>query len=252
MLNHKFLTVFQLIKTNVAFTTPLQRSMSRWHNIQSNDVYVKAAKADNFRCRSAFKLLQIDDSFKIFKGKKRVVDLGAAPGSWSQVAVRQVSANSSIIPVLSVDILDFEPVSGAFHLPKTSIEDKVSIDQAMEKIWGEGKPQLVLSDMLHNVSGENSYDHVNSVKLCSYVLKFCFSHLENNGSVVMKIYNGPHESKFVKLLEAYFKKVKRFKPDASRKTSKEHYLIALRFQRHIFDKKYNRSETRDDLSEEFD
>ena len=252
MRNLKLSAISQILWKNSSAATLPQRSSSQWHTTQSNDVFVKAAKAENYRCRSAFKLLQINESFKIFKGKKRVVDLGAAPGSWSQVAVKLVPANSSTVPVLSVDILDFEPVPGTFHLPRTNIEDKVSIDKAIEKIWGEEKPQLVLSDMLHNVSGEKSYDHLNSIKLCSHVLKFCFSHLENNGSVVMKIYNGPHETKFVKLLEVYFKKVKRFKPDASRKTSKEHYLIALRFERRKFDKKYNKSEEKDDLSAELD
>jgi 23S rRNA (uridine2552-2'-O)-methyltransferase len=226
------------------------KSLSRWHTIQATDVYVKAAKAENFRCRSAFKLLQINDSFKIFRGKKRVVDLGAAPGSWSQVATKNVIKDPSTISVLSVDILDFEPVPGTFHLPKTGIEDEAAIVESMISIWGENKPQLVLSDMLHNVSGQHSFDHANSVKLCSNVLKFCFNHLENKGSVVMKIYSGPYENKFIKLMEEYFKHVRRFKPDASRKSSKELYIIAIGFQRHVFDKKYNRPENKDDLSNE--
>ena len=211
---------------------------------------MKAARAENYRCRSAFKLIQIDDSFKIFKRKKRIVDLGAAPGSWSQIAVKNAVKEPSTIPVLSVDILDFESVPGTFHLPKTSIENKSAIVDAMEHIWGKKKPQLVLSDMLHNVSGQKSFDHANSLKLCSNVLKFCFDHLEDGGSAVMKIYNGPYESKYIKLLQVYFKQVKRFKPDASRKSSKEHYIIAIGFQRHVFDKKHNRPENNDDLSDE--
>ena len=249
--NPQLLPVRRSLWLPVTFRTQT-RPLSRWHAQQSIDVYVKAAKAESYRCRSAFKLLQINESFSLFKGKKRVVDLGAAPGSWSQIAVKLARKEPSTIPVLSIDLLDFESVPGTIHLPKTSVENTSVINKAMEEMWGENKPQLVLSDMLHNVSGENSFDHLNSLKLCSHVLKFCFIHLEDRGSVVMKIYNGPHEPEFIKLLQFYFKRVKRFKPDASRKSSKEHYIIAKGFQRDVYDKKHSRPESQDDLSEELD
>ena len=206
-------------------------SSSKWHHMQSMDVYSKAARIQKYRCRSAFKLLQIEDSFNVFSGVKRVVDFGAAPGSWSQVAVQKVRSDPSIIQVLSVDVMDYSQVPGAHHLTKTSIEDTDVIEEAMHKLWEGRKPQLVLSDMLHRVAGEGSYDHVNSIKLCSQVLKFSLGHLQDRGSVVMKIYQGPHEKDLVLLLEKYFRSVTRFKPAASRSQSREHYLVSKGFRR---------------------
>ena len=208
-------------------------TLSNWQQRQSSDVYVKAAKAENYRCRSAFKLVQIDEAYRIFKKKERIVDLGAAPGSWSQVAVQRSVSTSQVI---SVDIKDFEPVPGTIHLPKTSIEDIDVISDVIQDNWQDQKAQLVLSDMLHNVSGEKTYDHINSIKLCSNVLKFCFQHLEDNGSVVMKIYHGPHEEKFILLLRKYFKNVFTYRPDASRKTSREKFIIGKQFQSSVLEK----------------
>ena len=116
--NPQLLPVCRSLWLPVTFRTQT-RPLSRWHAQQSSDVYVKAAKAESYRCRSAFKLLQINESFSLFKGKKRVVDLGAAPGSWSQIAVKLARKEPSTIPVLSIDLLDFESVPGTIHLPKT-------------------------------------------------------------------------------------------------------------------------------------
>lgn len=226
------------------------RSLSRWHLTQSNDVYSKAARSENYRCRSAFKLLQIHEAFGIFKQKEKIVDLGACPGSWSQVAVKHAKPNGNFTQVLSVDILDFKPIVGVHKLSKVSIEDSTTISDVMKELWGqEGRPHLVLSDMLHNVSGESLYDHINSIKLCSLVLKFCLNHLENKGTVVMKVLSGPHQEKFKILLQKYFQKVYVFKPDASKNSSREMYFIAINFRRKLVDNDSS-SDQSNDLSEE--
>ena len=220
------------------------------HFCQSNDVYAKAARSVNYRCRSAFKLLQIEESFNVFKDKCRIIDLGAAPGSWSQVATRLAHHKPPTVSVISVDVTDFDPILGTVHLPYTNAEDFVDIHKAMKSVWKDMKPQLVLSDIHHVIDADKNLNHFNSIKICSTVINFCFSYLEDNGCVVMNIYSGPHEMKLIMLLKKYFKFVHKFKPDACHKLSNEYFIVAIAFQKGLYDKKLTISTENESLYKE--
>ena len=214
-------------------------SSSNWWKVrQTSDVYVKAAAAQNYRSRAAFKLVELDDKYKLLHHKiKRVVDLGAAPGAWSQVVTRRLGTSTDVVhgnnahlgkKVISVDILDFPPVPGTYHMPHTNAEDILVIRKAMDKVWGEGTcAQLVLSDMLHSVAGQKDFDHVQSIRLCAAALKFCFENLQRGGNVAMKLYWGAEADRFILLLQKHFRNVTVFKAKASRKRSREVYIVGL-------------------------
>lgn len=173
-----------------------------------------------------------------------MLDLGAAPGSWSQVAVERLKSNikeskrseaqidyDKQIKVISVDLQFFVEVPGTLHLPHTDAKDYDKISAACTQCWGEdNKVQVVLSDMMHNLTGEGGTDHIKSVELCAFALKFAFQHLEKNGTVVLKVYQGSSLEKLEFLISRYFRTVNRFIPTASRKESRELFIIARGFK----------------------
>lgn len=200
-------------------------SSRRWLERQLNDPYVKAAKDHGFRSRAAYKLLEIDEKFKIFKNKTSVLDLGGAPGGWSQVAVKK---NSKIKnhKVIAVDIQDMEPIYGVNFI-KGNILDNDIIENIQVVL--DGKVDIVLSDMAPSASGHRSTDQTRAILLAEMALNIAVYFLNDKGNFCCKLIRGKGEEELVKNMRKHFKIIKRFKPASSRKDSSEIFLIGLNF-----------------------
>jgi 23S rRNA (uridine2552-2'-O)-methyltransferase len=194
----------------------------RWLARQLNDPYVAAAKQQGWRSRAAFKLLELDDRFHLIRRGGLVVDLGAAPGGWSQVAVRRGAAR-----VVGVDLLPVDPVSGATML----LGDLT--DPAMpERLAAElgGKADLVLSDMAPNTTGHAATDHLRIMALAEAALAFALEVLAEGGAFVAKVFQGGAERLMLEQLKRHFASVRHAKPPSSRKESSELYVVATGFR----------------------
>ncbi|WP_137123613.1 RlmE family RNA methyltransferase [Roseomonas sp. HF4] len=197
----------------------------RWLTRQLNDPYVRAAKAQGFRSRAAFKLLEIDAKLKLLKPGMRVVDLGAAPGGWTQVAVAAVEERGEVV---AIDILPMDPVAGATVLQGDFTEDEaeVRVTAAMG-----GKADLVLSDMAPNTTGHQATDHLRIMALAEIALDFATRVLAPKGAFVAKVLQGGTEAEMLAVLKRDFAVVRHVKPPASRKDSAEMYVVATGFRR---------------------
>lgn len=209
---------------NVLNNKKLSKSSKRWLVRHMNDKFVKNAKSSGFRSRSAYKLLEIDDKFRIFNPlyKQCIVDLGAAPGGWSQVALMR-NKNAKLY---AVDVNNMTPLYKVKFLKLDFTENQQKIYSAIES----DKIDVLLSDMLGPASGDRTTDHLRSMNLCEYVSKFAIESLNYNASLVMKTIIGGEEKELIKKLSPYFKHLTFFKPQASRKTSSEIYIIATKFK----------------------
>jgi 23S rRNA (uridine2552-2'-O)-methyltransferase len=187
-----------------------------------NDPYVVAAKAQGWRSRAAFKLIELDERFHLIRPGARVVDLGAAPGGWSQVAVKGGAAR-----VVGVDLLPVDPVRGAEMLLGDFTEPDV---QAQLMAVLGGKADLVLSDMAPNTTGHAATDHLRIVALAEAALAFGLEVLAEGGSFVAKVFQGGAERAMLEALKRHFSSVRHAKPPASRKESSELYVVALGFR----------------------
>jgi len=202
----------------------LKKSSQKWLLRQINDPFVERAKLEGWRSRAAFKIIEIDQKFKIFKKNKIVVDLGAAPGGWSQYAVSKVGAGN----VLAIDLLEIDSIPGV----KFFIQDFLAEDAA-EKIireLGEKKCDILLSDMAANTTGDHQTDHLRIIALLEESLNLAEKILRGGGVFVGKIFQGGSSDEILKKLRANFSSVKYFKPDSSRKDSSEAYLVASGFK----------------------
>jgi 23S rRNA (uridine2552-2'-O)-methyltransferase len=188
-----------------------------------NDPYTKAAKRMDYRSRASFKLIQIDDKFKLLKKGSTVADLGAAPGGWLQVAAERVGTKGKVV---GVDLQAIEPIEGVATVQGDMRKEDTVMD--VEEALG-GKADVVLSDMSPNISGSYPMDHARSVDLCEHALEFAYRALRPGGALVMKIFEGDMMADFMKLVKASFREVKLFGPDASRASSSEIYIIAKDF-----------------------
>ena len=200
-------------------------SSRRWLERQLNDPYVAAAKKDGYRSRSAYKLIEIDEKFKIFKKGQSVVDLGSAPGGWSQVASEFVGVSNKG-KVVSIDIQDIEPIEGVIFI-NGSIMDEEIIDTIRRNL--KTKADIVISDMAPYASGHKSTDQTRSLLLAELALDAAISLLRDKGVFCCKLIRGKGEEELVKMMRSYFTEIKRFKPAASRKNSAEIFLIGLNF-----------------------
>ena len=206
-------------------------SSTRWLRRQLNDPYVAEAARLGLRSRAAFKLMQIDDRFRILRPGARVVDLGAAPGGWTQVAVERVTAKSGVGrakgKVVAVDILRMDPVSGAVILQ----HDFYAPDAvpAIEEALG-GRADVVLSDMAPNTTGHPETDHLRILALAEAAHDFARSVLAPGGTFVAKVLHGGSENDLIETLKGDFAEVKRVKPPASRADSAEFYVVATGFR----------------------
>lgn len=194
--------------------------MTRWYTEKKREHYYKEAKRVGYRARSAFKLEQIQDKFRIIKKGNVVVDLGAAPGGWSQVAKELVGNHGT---VLGIDLSHISPIPGVTFLQGDLTEE--STIEKIKQIIGDKKVDVVLSDMSPNISGNYSVDQARSVHLCEHALKLAELLLRPD-NFVCKVFEGEDLPDFIKKTSKLFKTVKQFSPPASRKSSSETYIIA--------------------------
>jgi 23S rRNA (uridine2552-2'-O)-methyltransferase len=198
-------------------------SSARWLTRQLNDPYVKKAKADGYRSRAAYKLLELDEKFELLKGVERVVDLGIAPGGWSQV-VRLRSPRSKVV---GIDLLPTDPIEGVtiFQMDFMADEAPASLENALE-----GAPDLVMSDMAANTVGHKQTDHLRTMGLVETAADFAIASLAPGGTFIAKVLAGGTDTELLALLKRHFASVKHAKPPASRKDSSEWYVIAKGFK----------------------
>lgn len=206
-------------------------SSTKWLNRQLNDPYVAEARRQGWRSRAAFKLLQLDERFNLLKPGLRVVDLGAAPGGWTQVALAKVKpekgSKGRYGAVVALDILPMEPISGAIVLEADFTEDHVP-DELKEAM--EGPADLVLSDMAAPTTGHPQTDHIRIMALAEMAAQFACEVLTEGGAFVCKLFQGGAEKDLLDLLKRNFKTVKHAKPAASRADSSECYVVAQGFK----------------------
>lgn len=199
-------------------------SSTRWLSRQLNDPYVRKAKAEGYRSRAAYKLAELDERFGLLKGTNRVVDLGIAPGGWSQV-VRQRAPKSRVV---GIDLLPTEPLAGVtiFQMDFMAEEAPSLLEGALD-----GPPDLVLSDMAANTVGHKQTDHLRTMGLVETAADFAIATLAPGGAFVAKVLAGGTDADLLALLKRHFTSVKHAKPPASRKDSSEWYVIAQGFKR---------------------
>ena len=198
-------------------------SSTRWLERQLNDPYVRRAKAENYRSRAAYKLLELDERFGLLKGVKAVVDLGIAPGGWSQVVRRRVGQAK----VVGIDLLATDPIDGV-----TILQMDFMADEAPARLRDalDGPADLVLSDMAANTVGHQQTDHLRTMGLVEAGLAFAVEVLRPGGAYVAKVLAGGADSALVAEMKRHFTTVKHAKPPASRKESSEWYVIAQGFK----------------------
>ena len=191
-----------------------------WKKRQQNDPYVRKAREAGFRARAAFKLLELDEKDQLFKGVKRVVDLGAAPGSWSQVARQRLGPGGTVI---ALDILPMEAIDGVVFIEGDFREDEVLAE--LEAAVGGQKVDLVLSDMAPNLSGIGPADQARSIYLAELALAFATDWLDISGKLVVKVFQGAGFDDLLTSFRLACRTVKVRKPPASRSESREVYLV---------------------------
>jgi 23S rRNA (uridine2552-2'-O)-methyltransferase len=209
--------------------TARRRSLSStlWLERQLNDPYVAQAKRDGYRSRAAYKLLEIDERYHVLKPGLRIVDLGAAPGGWSQVAAKKIGAEQGRGRVVAIDLLPLDPVPGVqFEVLDFLAEDAPDRLKAMLG----GPADLVLSDMAANTTGHKKTDHLRILGLVELVVDFAAEVLSPDGSLLSKVFQGGTEGEVLKRLKADFRVVHHVKPKASRAGSAELYVLATGFR----------------------
>ncbi|OSZ69624.1 rRNA methyltransferase [Sphingomonas sp. IBVSS2] len=196
---------------------------TRWLERQLNDPYVKRAKAEGYRSRAAYKLIELDEKFGFLKGKKRVVDLGIAPGGWTQVVRRRLPK----APVVGIDLLPVDPIEGAVILQMDFMDDAAP-DRLIEELGGA--PDLIVSDMAANTVGHPQTDALRTMGLVETALDFAIQVLEPGGDFVAKVFAGGADSTLVAEMKRNFATVKHAKPPSSRKGSVEWFVVAQGFK----------------------
>ncbi len=191
---------------------------------QLNDPYVRAAKEQGWRSRAAFKLIELDDRFKMIKPGARVVDLGAAPGGWTQVALRRGGPRARVV---GIDLLPMDPVPGATLL-QGDFQDAAAERAVLEAL--DGPADLVLSDIAPNTTGHGATDHLRIMALAELALDFAFKVLAPGGAFVAKVFQGGSERALLEAMKRRFAAVRHAKPPASRKDSAELYVVATGFK----------------------
>ena len=199
-------------------------SSQLWLKRQAKDRYTIGAKEQGYFSRAAFKLIAIQKQYKIFKIGQYVLDLGSAPGSWTQVALQYTSKDSDN-NVVGIDLLETNEITGAVALRADIFAE--DINNVISQYLPSGKCDVVLSDMAPNTSGDKSLDHLRIMNLCEAADNIAEIFLSKGGHMILKIFHGFQEENFVKKLRQKYKKVIYFKPEASRKSSNEIYLVCL-------------------------
>ncbi|MFO1259724.1 MAG: RlmE family RNA methyltransferase [Sphingomonadaceae bacterium] len=197
---------------------------TRWLQRQLNDPYVKQAKAQGWRSRAAFKLMELDDKFGLLKGVRAVVDLGVAPGGWAQV-VRKRAPQAKVV---GIDLLPVDPIEGVVLLEMDFLDE--AADAKLSEALGGDAPDLVISDMAANTVGHAQTDHLRTMGLVEAAVWFAVEHLKPGGAFVAKVFAGGTDKELLVTLKQNFTTVKHAKPPASRKGSSEWYVIAQGFK----------------------
>jgi 23S rRNA (uridine2552-2'-O)-methyltransferase len=217
---------FQQLKKSKKFS----KSSKKWLLRQVNDQFVERARNEGWRSRSTFKIIEIDEKFKIFKKHKIVVDLGCAPGGWSQYCVGKVGEGN----IVGIDLLPVSPIVGVNFMQLDFLTDEApqKIIEELKKINHNknGLCDIVLSDMAANTTGDQNTDHLRIIGLLEEALNLSQKILKNEGCFVGKIFQGGSSEEILNLLRQNFLSVKYFKPESSRKDSSETYLVACGFK----------------------
>lgn len=206
---------------NVKTAKRRSTSSNRWLQRQLNDPYVQQAKSDGYRSRAAYKLSELDDKFRFLKPGQVVVDLGAAPGGWCQVAAERCKGGT----ILALDLLPIEPLAMTTCLQMDFMAEEAP--QILLQHLGDSGVDMVLSDMAPNASGTPSLDHLRIMGLVEAALEFAYQVLKPGGGFVCKVWQGGTETELLKQLRKKFTSVRHAKPPSSRKDSAETFLIAL-------------------------
>ena len=194
-----------------------------WVNKQRRDTYVKQSKVDGYRARSAYKLIEIDEKFKIFKGGVSVIDIGAAPGSWSQYVAKTVKSGR----LISIDLKAMEPIGNTIQIEGDFTEEDIK-DEIKKHI--NKKVDVIMSDMAVNTTGIKNINSIQTGELCKEAMFFAKDLLTDKGYFISKIFMGGTFNEIVAEGKKYFKEVKVFKPKSSRKDSKESFIICSKLR----------------------
>ncbi len=194
-----------------------------WVNKQRRDIYVRQSKVDGYRARSAYKLIEIDEKFKIFKGGLSVIDIGAAPGSWSQYALKVAKSGK----LISIDLKKMEPIGNSVQIQGDFTEEKTQ-EEIKKNI--NGKVDVIMSDMAVDTTGIKNIDSIQTGELCKEAMFFAKDLMKENGYFISKIFMGGTFNEIVAEGKKYFKEVKVFKPKSSRKDSKESFIICRKIR----------------------
>ncbi len=189
-----------------------------WINKQKRDIYVRQSKIEGYRARSAYKLIEIDKKFKIFRGGMNVIDIGAAPGSWSQYASKVIKSGK----IVSIDLKSMEKIKNTIQIKGDFTSNEV---QNQIKSYLVKKSEVVMSDMAVNTTGIKNLDSIQTGELCKEALIFSKDVISKNGFFISKIFMGSTFNEIVALAKKIFREVKVFKPKSSRKDSKESFII---------------------------
>lgn len=202
-----------------------KNSSTEWLDRHLNDPYVQAAQRDGYRSRAAYKIAEIDDKLQLFGKDMKVVDLGAAPGGWTQIAIQRGAKH-----IVGIDLLPVEPLAGAQFI-EMDFNDDDAPDRLKELLDGEA--DLVLSDLAPNTVGHKSTDHLRQIAIVELAAHFAIEVLKKDGAFVAKVFQGGTQNDVLTLLKKHFKVVKHIKPPSSRKGSAELFVVALGFKKSI-------------------
>ena len=217
----------RVLRTKVKKKRGLKESSRRWLERHLNDPYVQRSKADGYRSRAAYKLIEIDDRHHLLKPGMRVIDLGAAPGGWCQVAAARIKSTEQNPRVVGIDYLEMDAVPGSAFLQMDFLDDAAPA-KLVEALGGE--PDIVLSDMAAPTTGHQRTDHIRTMHLCEVAADFAISVLRPGGHFLAKTFQGGTESGLLDALKRNFRSVHHVKPPASRNESVELYLLAKDFK----------------------
>ena len=205
----------------------LKESSRRWLQRHINDPFVKRAQAEGWRSRAAFKLIEADDKYSLLRRGDRVIDLGAAPGGWAQVAARRTGSPEDAPRVVGIDLLPVEPIPGVVLFQKDFLDDDA--EALLTDALG-GAPDLVMSDMAAATVGHRQTDHLRTMHLAEVAADFAMRTLASGGNFLMKTFQGGTERSLLDTLKSRFGSVHHFKPESSRKESPELYLLARKLR----------------------
>lgn len=217
----------RVLRTKVKKKRGLKESSRRWLERHLNDPYVQRSKADGYRSRAAYKLIEIDDKHHLLKPGQKVIDLGAAPGGWCQVAAVRTKSSEATPHVVGIDYLEMDAVPGAAILQMDFLDEQAPA-RLVEALGGE--PDIVLSDMAAPTTGHRRTDHIRTMHLCEVAADFAVSVLKPGGHFLTKTFQGGTEGDLLDMLKRSFRSVHHVKPPASRDELVELYLLAKDFK----------------------